>query len=146
LAAVSREEDELRKLSMQLRYFEQTAENLQQRLGMLNAALTDLQYAIATLDGIETEKENSDMLVPIGGGNYVTVKLANANKVIVGLGAGVNIEKTVPEAKTILKGRTDDLEKTREQAQQQLTQIAERITQDRNKMETLLSTVKQGPQ
>lgn len=146
MAAVSREEDELRKLSMQLRYFEQTAENLQQRLGMLNAALTDLQYAIATLDGIETEKENSDMLVPIGGGNYVTVKLANANKVIVGLGAGVNIEKTVPEAKTILKGRTDDLEKTREQAQQQLTQIAERITQDRNKMETLLSTVKQGPQ
>jgi prefoldin alpha subunit len=131
---------------MQLRYFEQTAENLQQRLGMLNAALTDLQYAIATLDGIETEKENADMLVPIGGGNYVTVKLANANKVIVGLGAGVNIEKTVPEAKTILKGRTDDLEKTREQAQQQLTQIAERITQDRNKMETLLSTVKQGPQ
>ena len=131
---------------MQLRYFEQTAETLQQRLSMLNAALSDLSYANMTLEGIEKEKENAAMLVPIGGGSYINVKLANPEKVIVGMGAGVNIEKTMPEAKSIVKQRIEELQKTQVSAQQQLSQIAERITQDRNRMESLLSGLREGPQ
>jgi prefoldin alpha subunit len=131
---------------MQLRYFEQTAENLQQRLSMLNAALTDLTYANMTLESIEKEQENAEMLVPIGGSSYINVKLADPNKVVVGLGAGVSVEKTLPEAKTIVKQRMDDLEKTRIQAQQQLTQIADRINQDRTRMESLLAGIQAGPQ
>ena len=49
-------EEELRRLSVEMRYLEQTAEALQQRIGMVNAAITDLTYANATLDGIEKEK------------------------------------------------------------------------------------------
>ncbi|MCW4018277.1 MAG: prefoldin subunit alpha [Candidatus Bathyarchaeota archaeon] len=143
---MGKEEEEVRRLSMQLRYFEQTAENLQQRLSMLNAALTDLTYANMTLESIEKEQENAEMLVPIGGSSYISVKLADANKVVVGLGAGVSVEKTLPEAKTIVKQRMEDLEKTRTQAQQQLTQIADRINQDRSRMENLLSGIRAGPQ
>jgi prefoldin alpha subunit len=139
-------EDEARKLSMQLRYFEQTAESLQQRLSMINAALTDLTYANMTLESIEKEKENAEMLVPIGGSSYIAVKLADANKVVVGLGAGVSMEKTVPEAKTIVKERLDDLQKTQTSMQQQLTQIAERIQSDRARLESLLSGINAGTQ
>ena len=94
---------------------------------MVNAALTDINYANMTLDGIEKEKENSEMLVPIGGSSYVKVKLADPNKVIIGLGAGVSVEKTLPEAKATLKERLDELEKTMHAAQQQFSQVAERI-------------------
>jgi prefoldin alpha subunit len=146
LSTASKNEEEARKLSMQLRYFEQTAETLQQRLGMLNAALSDLSYANMTLEGIEKEKENAEMLVPIGGGSYISVKLANSEKVIVGMGAGVSIEKTLPEAKSIVKSRIEELQKTQISAQQQLSQIAERINQDRNRMESLLSGLREGPQ
>jgi prefoldin alpha subunit len=139
-------EDEVRKLSMQLRYFEQTAENLQQRLSMLNAALTDLNYANETLENVETQQENAEMLVPIGGSSYINVKLASNNKVIVGLGAGISVEKTVPEAKTIVKERMDELQKTHVSVQEQLSQIAERISSDRNRMETLLAGMKAGSQ
>ena len=51
-------EEELRKLSVEMRYLEQTAETLQQRIGMVNTAISDLTFASMTLDGIETEKEN----------------------------------------------------------------------------------------
>ena len=144
--ATAGNEEEARKLSMQLRYFEQTAENLQQRLSMLNAALTDLSYANMTLESIEQEKENAQMLVPIGGSGYINVKLADSNKVIIGLGAGVSIEKTVPEAKEIVKQRMEELQKTQVSAQQQLGQISERISQDRGRLESLLSGIKEGPQ
>lgn len=132
-------EDELRRLSVEMRYLEQTAEALQQRIGMVNAAITDLTYANATLDGIEKEKENSEMLVPIGGSSYVKVKLTDSNKIIVGMGAGVSVEKTLAEAKVTLKERLDDLEKTMNSAQQQFSQIAERINIGRDRLETMLA-------
>jgi prefoldin alpha subunit len=144
LAARSRDEEELRRLSVEMRYLEQTAETLQQRMSMINAALTDLTYANATLDGIETEKENAELLVPIGGSSYMKVKLASPDKVIVGLGAGISVEKTLTEAKTTLKERLEDLEKTMNSVQQQFSQVAERINSGRNRLESLLATVREG--
>jgi len=144
LAQRSKADEELRKLSMEMQYLEQTADALQQRISMVNAAVTDLSYANMTLDGIEKEKENSELLVPIGGSAYVKVKLADSNKVVVGMGAGVSIEKTVPEAKTILKERLDELEKTMNAAQQQFTQVADRINTGRSRLETLLGNAREG--
>ena len=133
-------EEELRRLSMEMRYLEQTADALQQRISMVNAAVTDINYANMTLDGIEQEKENSEMLIPIGGSSYVKVKLADTNKVIIGMGSGVSVEKTLPEAKATLKERLDELEKTLHSAQQQFSQVAERINSGRSRLESMLST------
>ena len=140
MAQREKAEEELRRLSMELRYLEQTADALQQRISMVNAALTDINYANMTLDGMEKEKENSEMLIPIGGSSYVKVKLADTNKVIIGLGSGVSVEKTLPEAKTILKERLDELEKTMHAAQQQYSQVAERMNSGRSRLESMLST------
>ncbi len=137
-------EDELRRLSVEMRYLEQTAEALQQRISMVNAAITDLTYANATLDGIEKEKENAEMLVPIGGSSYVKVKLADSDKIIVGLGSGVSVEKTLAEAKVTLQERLDELEKTMNSAQQQFSQVAERINTGRGRLETLLASAREG--
>ncbi len=145
MATVSKDE-ELRKLSMELRYFEQTAEALQQRLGMMNAAMTDLTYANMTLESIEKEKENAELLVPIGGSSYVKVKLAESDKVVVGMGAGVSVEKTLPEAKAVVKERLDELEKSRAAGQQQLSQVVERVNHGRARMEELLAELRQGQQ
>jgi prefoldin alpha subunit len=131
---------------MEMRYLEQTADALQQRVSMVNAALTDINYANMTLDGIEAEKENSELLVPIGGSSYIKVKLADPNKVLIGLGAGVSVEKTLPEAKATLKERLDELEKTMHAAQQQFSQVAERINSGRGRLENLLANAREGKQ
>ena len=144
MAKISKEEEELRKLSVEMRFLEQTAETLQQRISMMNAAMTDLTYANMTLEGIEKEKKNAELLVPIGSSSYVKVKLANPDKVVVGMGAGVSIEKTLPEAKAIVKERLDELEKAMASAQQQFAQVANRINADRNRLESLLAKVREG--
>jgi prefoldin alpha subunit len=143
-ANVSKEEEELRKLSVEMRFLEQTAESLQQRISMVNAAMTDLTYANMALESIEKEKENAELLVPIGGSSYIKVKLSSPDKVIVGMGANVSIEKTLPEAKAIVKERLEELEKTMRSAQQQFGQIAERINAGRSRVESLLATVRKG--
>jgi prefoldin alpha subunit len=144
VAKISKEEEELRKLSVEMRFLEQTAETLQQRISMMNAAMTDLTYANMTLEDIEKENEDAELLVPIGGSAYVKAKLANPDKVVVGLGAGVSVEKPLQEAKTIVKERLDELEKAMASAQQQFAQVADRINADRNRLESLLAKVREG--
>jgi prefoldin alpha subunit len=122
-----------------MRYLEQTAEALQQRISMVNAAITDLSYASATLDGIEKEKENAEMLVPIGGSSYVKAKLVDSDKILINMGSGVSVEKNLAEAKVTLKERLDELEKTMTSAQQQFSQIAERLASGRNRLESMLA-------
>jgi prefoldin alpha subunit len=144
LANVNKEEEELRRLSVEMRFLEQTAETLQQRISMVNAAMTDLSYANMAMEDLEKEKENAELLVPIGGSSYIKAKLTSHEKVIVGMGANVSIEKTLPEAKVLIKERLEELEKSMRSAQQQFSQIAERINVGRNRLETLLASVREG--
>ena len=138
----SKNEEEIRKISVELRLLEQTAETLQSRLSMLNAVAQDLTYANMTLESLEKEKENSEVLVPIGGTSYIRTKLDNPNQIIVGIGAGVSVEKTRQEAKDVINKRLEDLQKARTSTQQQFAQIAERINEDRERFEALAATVR----
>ena len=138
----SKNEEEIRKISVELRLLEQTADTLQSRLSMLNAVTTDLTYASMTLESLEKEVENSELLVPIGGTSYIRAKLDNPDNIIVGIGAGVSVEKTRQEAKDVIKKRLEDLEKARTSTQQQFAQVAEKINADRERFDELAATVR----
>ncbi len=140
----TKNEEELRKTSIELRYLEQTAETLQSRLNMMNAVRTDLTYAKMALEGLEKETEDSELLVPIGGTSYIKTKLANPDKLIVGIGAGVSVEKTKEEAKNTIGRRLEDLEKAGMTVQQQLTRVAEKIGEQRQKFEALVASIREG--
>ena len=139
----SNDEEELRRLSVELRFYEQTAEAMQSRLNMISAVITDLTYAGMTLNALEKEKEGSELLVPVGGNSYVKVRLENTDKLIVGMGAGVSVEKTLPESKEIVKKRQEDLEKTRMSMQQQFVQVVERTKGLREKIESLVDKMRE---
>jgi len=137
-------EEEFRKLSVELRILEDTAEALQSRINMVNAVVTDLTYANMTLEGLGKHKRDSELLVPIGGSSYIKATLQDPDKVIVGMGAGVSVEKTLQEAKEIVKKRLDNLEKTRMSLQQRFTQVAQRINEDRAELEELVAELRKG--
>lgn len=141
---VSNNDEELRKLSVELRMLEQTAETLQSRLSMINAVATDLTYANMALENLDKEKENVELLVPIGGTSYIRAKLDNPDNIIVGIGAGVSAEKTRQEAKEIIKKRLEDLGKNQQAVQQQFVQVAERINLDRERFETMAAAMREG--
>jgi len=126
-----------RELAVTLRILEGTAEALQARLNLVNAALTEQNFAKITLEGVEKETPDSSLFVPIGGGSFIKAKLQSSDKVIVGIGAGVSIERTITEAKQTVQNRISELEKTRVSLQQQFVQVAGRIEEDRDKLQDL---------
>jgi prefoldin alpha subunit len=120
---------------MESRYLEETVNELQSRISIVNSAINELQVSNITLEGLEKEKKGSQLFVPIGGGSYVKAKLVTSKKVIVGIGADVAVEKTVKETKVDLAARIAEMEKTREALGQQMNQIIGRIQENRARIE-----------
>ncbi len=97
-----------------------------------------------TLDGLEKEKQGAQLFVPIGGGSYVKAKLESSEKVVVGIGADVAVERTVKEAKEELESRIVELQKTREALAQQLNQVVGRLQENRGKIEEISAKLSEG--
>jgi prefoldin alpha subunit len=131
--------EDFQRLAVELQMLEGTAEAMQQRLSFVNAALRELTYTRLTLEGVEKEQSDASLLVPIGGSSFIMAKLVTTDKIIVGMGAGVSIEKTVVEAKEIVRSRLSELEKSRVEIQQQLVQIVNKIQEDRTRMNEMLT-------
>jgi prefoldin alpha subunit len=119
------------------RLLEETATQLQSRINMTNAALTELRVSSMTLEGLEKEKKGAQLFVPIGGGSYIKARLETANKVVVGIGAEVAVERTLKEAKDELGARIAEFEKTRDALGQQFNQVLERIQENRGNLESV---------
>ena len=135
----SNREEDFRRLAIELQMLEGTAEAMQQRISLVNAALRELTYTRITLEGVEKEQSDASVLVPIGGGSFMRAKLETADKIIVGMGAGISIEKTIGEAKEIVRNRTSGLEKSRVEMHQQLAQIMKKIQEDKTQLNEMLA-------
>ncbi|MCK4434171.1 prefoldin subunit alpha [Candidatus Bathyarchaeota archaeon] len=140
----SKVEEEFRRLSIEIRFFEETAQALQSRMNMVNAVITDLTYANTTLEGVEKNKVGSELLVPVGGNSYIKANIYDPDKVIVGIGAGVSVEKTSKDAKETIKKRLEALDKTKLSLQQRFGQVAQKINEDRAKLDKLVAELRQG--
>lgn len=139
---MSSEEETFRRLAVELRILEGTAEALQSRVNLVNAALTELRVASVTLEGLEKEKKNIPLFVPIGGGSYIKAKLESADKVIVGMGANVAVERTIKGAKENLGKRISELEKTRATLGQQFAQVVGKIQDGRARLEEIMTKLR----
>ena len=97
-----------------------------------------------TLQGLEKEKKDAQLFVPIGGGSYVKARLETVKKIVVGIGADVAVERTLQQAKEQLETRIAELEKTRETLGQQFNQVVERIQKNRGKLEEVTAKLREG--
>ncbi len=130
-------EDPLRSLVIELQYLEGTAQAIQQRISLIDAAMTEMQVANSTVEGLKSETVGTDVLMPIGGGSYIRAKLSDNEKLIVGIGADVAIEKTFPEALESYGARFSELQKARSALEQQIARVAARIDKGREELQKL---------
>ena len=135
---VPSDDENFQKSLMELRVYEGSARALQTRLEIVNAALNEFSLASATLEGVKTQKNDEDALIPVGGGSYVRVKLSDISKIVMGVGAGVAVEKPIEDSINEIKERIADLGKARISLQEQLNQALIRIEENREKLGELV--------
>lgn len=105
------EEQQVRELVAKMQFYQQRIDLLQQQMGMVQLSVSDIDNALKALSTLEGIKPGHEMMVPIGAGSYVYATVSDPEKVLIGLGAGVSVEKNAADSRVILTGRRAELEK-----------------------------------
>lgn len=131
-------EEELRKLMMEIRILEGSVNTIQSRLRVVNAASEDTMGATKTLESVKDEKKGTEILVPVGAGSLLKVEITDVEKTVFGVGAGVCIEKSIESSIKDLNERQEELEKLSNSQQQQLAQLLTRIESSKNRLARMI--------
>jgi len=132
------EDEVIRQLLVEIRLLEGSVRIIQSRHEVVQAALRETLIASSTLEGIKEKSKGTETLVPIGADSYVRAEILDSQKVIMGVGAGVSTEKKIEDSIAELKSREAELQKVRVSLQQQLSQTAARLEDDKARLNELL--------
>ena len=127
MAANPAGEAEIREIVERAQLFQQRLDMLQQQANLVQASVDDVDNALKALGTLESQEAGHEMLIPIGGGSFVHAALAKPGTVVVGLGAGVSVERSSDDAKAIFQSRRTELEKVLVETTEAMNKIANEL-------------------
>jgi len=131
-------DEEVNRLVAEVQLLEATINALNSRLELTEAALNESRMALETLKAIKDAKKGDSILVPIGADSYIFAKVDSTEKVIVGVGANVRVEKSIESSIEMVDQRINRLEQIRKALEQQLLQASQRLGEARERLERLI--------
>lgn len=127
-------EEEVRRLVLAYQQYQAQAEALVRQISLMQLTGEGLDRALGAVDALDKAEEGQEMLVPIGSGSFVLALLASREKVVLNVGAGVNIEKTASEAKETLKTRKTEVS----EGLKKLNEVLAKLDQEMQKIQAIL--------
>ncbi|MFQ6052357.1 MAG: prefoldin subunit alpha [Candidatus Hydrothermarchaeota archaeon] len=131
------EKKELQQLLMELEIYSARIESLKQQNELINTSIAELLTTVQTLDEISELEKDSEILTPIGSGSYIHAKIADTKNVVLGLGADVAMEKSIPDAKESIESRIGELQAVQEEIQKTMADLVEKIEKIRPRATSL---------
>ena len=138
-------QDQLRRLLSELQMMRGTAETFQERLQLLQGAVTDLSIALASVTGLKDAEEGAPILVPTGASTFVNANLGDLSTIIVDIGAAVSVDMTLEEAEENMRGRLEELQNISASVQQQLQQVVSQMQMHQEVINRLGASIQGAP-
>jgi prefoldin alpha subunit len=117
-------QQQLQDMAARHQQYQYQGEAIAQQLNMVKLTIKDVETALTTITSLKDETAGKDILVPIGFSSFVNATLTSPDKVVIGIGAGVSVEKKTDDAKAFLEKRKDELNKYYEQLNNALGKLA----------------------
>jgi len=133
-------EEDLRRIMAAYQQYQAEAEAINQHLGLFQVSIEGCDKALTTIKAMGSAEDDQEILVPIGAGSFIHAKMASKDKVILGVGADVNIEKDVTGAKTSLEARRTQLV----EGSSKLNETLNKIAQEMGKIESIITRYEEG--
>lgn len=107
------EEEITRNLAL-IEYYKEQLNALDYQTQFIQAALADYYKAKITIEQLHKTDENSEILIPVGGGTFINGSIKETSKVLVDIGAGLVTEKTIDDALKKIDERIKNLQEKQE--------------------------------
>jgi len=117
---------ELQDKMVEYQMLEEKFKQLNERRELFTMRLMEIEQTEQAIEELKKSKGN-DILVPLGSSLFLPGKIDKKEKLVIGIGADVALEKDVSEARKILEKRRKILEDGLENVQKNMLQIANQM-------------------
>ena len=132
-------EDDLQKYLTLIEYYKEQLKSLEYQFSLIQSTINDQTKAKITLEKLNGAKNESELLLPIGGGAFINATLKNSSKVLYDVGEGIVIEKTIEDTIKKVDFRIKELQQTEEKISSMAQKIQDEVIDVQNKAENILS-------
>jgi len=101
----------MQQKAMQREMYREQAKQAQQEIMRLESQAQELEMVKESAHVLENEKAGSDVLIPVGAGIFIPGKIGSTKELLVSVGAGVVVKKTVPETVAFLDDKINLVKK-----------------------------------
>ncbi|MBC7113097.1 MAG: prefoldin subunit alpha [Candidatus Methanomethyliales bacterium] len=133
--------EELDPLLVEFSNLKAYADVLRQQIEFTTGALAELTLSKASLYEIKNREGKAETLIHIGAGNYIKAFLQDVKTVVVGVGSGISIEKSIDTAISDIEDRIKKAQMQISSLQNQYLQVAARLDQLQVRIDQLYSQI-----
>jgi prefoldin alpha subunit len=130
---LSETETKYSQLLSEERVLEEQLNDLQSRMEIVSAQIQDHVNASVTMNNLKNE-QGHDALIPIGAQIFIRGTINDTSKVLIGLGAGISVEKTVEQASADIEARVSNMQKLLGSLRDEYAKAAEKVNALRSQL------------
>jgi prefoldin alpha subunit len=107
---------------------------IEQQTGLISRVISSLNDAINTQNELKNKKPGEEILVPIGGSNYILCTIKDPKNTYVSIGSGISLHTELLNSETRNKVQIENLEKNITQLQEQYSQFNQMLNNRRQEL------------
>lgn len=134
------DQQKLEEMVNELNLYKNQAEVLQQQIEALQSSIAEIEILESTLVDVK-DKDSLETLVPVGAGSFMNAEIKKTDEIIMSVGAGVAISKTLDEAKETITSQKEELKENLDKMMTNLQKISQVVAQLSPQAEALMAKV-----
>ncbi len=129
---------DVREKYMELQMLQNQLVQVQKQLQALDAQSNEMEAVQQVLDEFSSSKVHSDMYATLTPGLYVKARLEANDSVLLNVGGGAVVQKSIPDAKKIVAEQGVELRKLQEELSVQFHKLAEQAERTQDELRKLV--------
>lgn len=130
--------EETQQKFMELQMLQMQMQQVQKQVQALESQADELDVVTQALDELSKSKVGSETFVTVTPGVFVKAKLEEVDKVLLNVGGGAVVEKSIPDAKRIVSEQAEELRKLQNELSGQLEQFSARAQKGQEELRKLV--------
>ena len=136
-------EQEMQSLQSYLNEYSQQFELLSQQMQMIETARAESLASIEALEALAAADGEVSTLLMLGGGVSVRATVTDTKNMLVGIGAGVTVEKSAGDAVAFLRDRLTEMDASGKRLSESLGKLQSQITVVQKRMQEIYASAQQ---
>ena len=126
MAEVQNKEKEMQEKYMEFQLLERQMKQVQAQIEQLESQLNDVMILQQSLHELKSVNVGKEVLVPIGAGIFLNAELKNNQDVLVNVGSGIVVKKSIDGANELLGHQVREMQALEEERAKKLSELSEK--------------------